>query len=89
MSIKRKIIALFAAFALLALPGCATVQEYGKGALANAKSVVDSFEVDVSEDSASVSAVGLSASLNWKTLGCVVVGFIVPSLCEEDEPEAE
>lgn len=83
----KKIVALL--IALIALPGCSTLKPYTDNVVASGKAVVDSFDVEVTEESASVSAIGVSASVNWKVIGCAIVGFVVPDLCEEEDAETQ
>ena len=82
MSHKSKIVALFAVLAALALlPGCSTLKPYLDTAVSNVKDVISSVEFEVTEEGASVDGVGVSGSVNWKTIGCTVVGFVGLDLC--------
>ena len=49
--------------------------------------MVGSVEFDVSEEGASVDAVGASASVDFKTVICAVVGFAGLDYCDKDAPE--
>ncbi len=87
LSMKRLAIVLGLS-AVLVLSGCATLKEYGGQLGAGLKGVVDSISFEVSEEGASVDAVGVAASIDFKTVICAVVGLTGINYCDEDEEEA-
>ena len=90
----KKLLHLAAAFAaLVVLSGCQTPvgQALGpvwEGVKDGGERIYDSFELDVTESGAAVEGLGFEAGVSWKAWGCILVGKVVPSLCE-DEPAEE